>query len=107
MAEKDGDLMDSRMSSGSVANHTGPRTLESPLKHCDPAQRASTGQPGATPQADFCEPFRLNHSIHQRQLVCGMSPTAHFISRRTDLLKDLATMAPAPGFCVDGGSSSG
>jgi len=43
----------SRMSSGSVANHTnhtGPRTLESPLKHCDSAQRAITGQPGATPQ---------------------------------------------------------
>ncbi len=38
------------MSSESVANHTGPRILESPLKHCDSAQRATTGQPGATPQ---------------------------------------------------------
>ena len=45
-----GDVMGSRMSSGSVANHTGPRILESPLKHCDSAQRATTGQPGATPQ---------------------------------------------------------
>ena len=25
-------------------------TLESPLKHCDSAQQATTGQPGATPQ---------------------------------------------------------
>ena len=45
-----GDVMDSRVSSGSVANHTVPRTLESPLKHCDSAQRATTGQPGATPK---------------------------------------------------------
>jgi len=43
----------SRISSGSVANHTGPRTLESPLKHCDSAQRASTGQPGATPNGTY------------------------------------------------------
>jgi len=45
-----GYVMDSQMSSGSVANHKGPRILESPLKHCDSAQRATTGQPGATPQ---------------------------------------------------------
>ena len=32
----------SMMSSGSVANHTGPRILESPLKLCDSAQRATT-----------------------------------------------------------------
>ncbi|HQX48531.1 MAG TPA: hypothetical protein PLY87_01715, partial [Planctomycetaceae bacterium] len=31
------------------------------------------------PQADLYEPFRLNHGIHQRQLVCGMGPIAHFI----------------------------
>ena len=31
----------------------GPRTLESPLKHCDSAQRASTGQPGATPNGTY------------------------------------------------------
>ena len=44
------DFMDSRMSSGSVANHTGPRILECQLEHCDSAQRATTCQPGATPQ---------------------------------------------------------
>ena len=44
------DLMDSRMSSGSMANHTGARTPERPPKQCDSAQRATTGQPGAPPQ---------------------------------------------------------
>ncbi len=36
------DFMDSRMSSGSVANHTRPGILESQLEHCDSAQRATT-----------------------------------------------------------------
>jgi len=38
-----GDVMNSRISSGSMANHTGLRTLGSPLKHCDSVQRATTG----------------------------------------------------------------
>ena len=32
------------MSSGSVANDTGPRILDRPLEHCDSAQRASQGK---------------------------------------------------------------
>ena len=62
------DIMDSWMSSGSVANHTGPRILESPLKHCDPAQRATTRQPGATPQVlSIAMRFALE-GLHQTAL---------------------------------------
>ena len=60
--------MSSRMSSRSVANHTGPRILESPLKHCDPAQRATTRQPGATPQVlSIAMRFALE-GLHQTAL---------------------------------------